>query len=104
MSLLDDIKKVLGVAAPFAMLIPGIGQYIGFTVKVVSDIEASISARTGAEKKAAAIDALADVVNIWNAANGHNFNNSDMMNHMSMLIDGVVGLANDVGAFQHKTL
>lgn len=102
MGLLDDINKILGIAAPFASLIPGVGPYIGFAVRIVSDIEKTHAAKTGAEKKAAAMDALADAVNIWNQAHGHNFNNSDMMNHISGLIDNVVGLAHDVKAFTHK--
>jgi hypothetical protein len=103
MSLLDDIQKAIGIAAPFAALIPGVGPYIGFAVRVVSDIEVTHAAKTGAEKKAAAMNDLADAVNIWNAAHGANFNSSDMMNHISQLIDAVVGLANDVKAFKHKT-
>jgi hypothetical protein len=103
MSLLEDINKVIGIAAPFASLIPGVGPYIGFVVRVVSDIEKTHAAETGAEKKQAAMDDLADAVNIWNTAHGVTVNNSDMMNHMSALIDAVVGLANDFKAFQHKS-
>jgi hypothetical protein len=103
MSLLDDVKTAIGVAAPFLNLIPGVGPYIGFAVRVVSDIESTMAAKTGAEKKAQAMNDLADAVNIWNAAHGSNFNSSDMMNHMSQLIDAVVGLANDVKAFKHKS-
>ena len=104
MSLLQDIEKAIGIAAPFAALIPGVGPYIGFAVRVVSDVEATMKAKTGAEKKAAALNDLADAVNIWNTANGCNVNSSDMMGHMGALIDAVVGLANDVKAFTHKTV
>jgi hypothetical protein len=102
MSLLQDIEKAIGIAAPFAALIPGVGPYIGFAVRVVSDVEATMAAKSVAEKKTAALNDLADAVNIWNQANGVNVNTSSMMNHMSALIDAVVGLANDVQAFKHK--
>lgn len=102
MALVDDINKAIAIAAPFAQLIPGVGPYVGFAVRVVADVQATMEAKPGAEKKQKAMDDLADAVNIWNAANGANVNNSEMMKHMDMLIEGVVGLANDVGAFKHK--
>lgn len=102
MTLLDDINKVLGLAAPFASLIPGVGPYIGFAVKVVSDIEANHAGKPGATKKELAMNDLADAINVWNASVGQNFNTSAMMNHISALIDAVVGLANDVQAFSHR--
>ena len=103
MGLLDKIKTAISIAAPSLNMIPGVGPYIGFAVEIVSDVEANMKAKTGAEKKAAALDSLADAINIWNAAHGSNFNNSSMMTHMSQLIDAVVGLANDVKAFEHKS-
>jgi hypothetical protein len=102
MSLLEDINKVLGIAAPFASLIPGVGPYIGFAVKVVSDIEANHADKPGATKKELAMADLADAINVWNTSVGHNFNTSSMMTHISALIDAVVGLANDVQAFKHR--
>lgn len=103
MPLLDDIKKAIEIAAPFASLIPGVGPYIGFAVRVVADVQNTMEAKTGAEKKVQAMNDLADAVNIWNAAHGANVNTSSMMDHMSGLIDNVVGLANDVKAFKHKS-
>lgn len=103
MSLLDDINKVVGLAAPFASLIPGVGPYIGFAVKVVSEVEQNHADKSGADKKTIALNDLADAINIWNASMGANVNTSQMMNHISGLIDNVVGLANDVQAFKHKS-
>ena len=99
MSLIDDINKVLGIAAPFASLIPGVGPYIGFAVRAVT--EAEELAKPGPEKKQHALNVLADAVNIWNTAHGTTVNTSSMMAHMDALIEAVVGLANDVKAFKH---